>query len=65
MGIKLEVISEPFFASQDMNDNNNPTTPKQILSSQNSDAEDENGEPGTTVWICCDVYDTGIGIPGK
>lgn len=20
--------------------------------------------PGTTVWICCDVYDTGIGIPG-
>lgn len=20
--------------------------------------------PETTVWICCDVYDTGIGIPG-
>ncbi|CAH8281781.1 unnamed protein product [Eruca vesicaria subsp. sativa] len=37
VGIKLKVISEPSFASEEQNE--------------------------TSVWICCDVYDTGIGIP--
>lgn len=71
MGIKLEVISDPFFGNEDMNINK-PTTPNRILSSSqndgsdvNGDGEEQNGEPETTVWICCDVYDTGIGIPGK
>ena len=33
----------------------------------NADAEEQNGltETETSVWIRCDVYDTGIGIPGK
>ncbi|XVF89459.1 hypothetical protein PTKIN_Ptkin19aG0132000 [Pterospermum kingtungense] len=30
------------------------------------DGDEEQAEiPVTTVWICCDVYDTGIGIPEK
>lgn len=30
------------------------------------DGDEEQAElPVTTVWIRCDVYDTGIGIPGK
>ncbi|KAJ4908564.1 Histidine kinase 5 [Raphanus sativus] len=42
VGIKLKVISQPSFAS-----------------------EEQNGltETETSVWIRCDVYDTGIGIP--
>ncbi|CAN8299118.1 unnamed protein product [Cochlearia groenlandica] len=48
VGIKLKVISEPSFAS----DNANAET-----------EEEENGSTETSVWICCDVYDTGIGIP--
>ncbi|CAN6838946.1 unnamed protein product [Brassica oleracea] len=48
VGIKLKVIPEPSFASDN--------TPK-------ADAEEQNGLAETSVWICCDVYDTGIGIP--
>ncbi|CAN7005295.1 unnamed protein product [Brassica rapa subsp. trilocularis] len=52
VGIKLKVISEPSFASG---------------MELNADAEEQNGltETETSVWIRCDVYDTGIGIPGK
>lgn len=50
VGIKLKVISEPSFASDN---------------ALNGDAEEQNGLTETSVWICCDVYDTGIGIPGK
>ncbi|KAL1221564.1 Histidine kinase 5 [Cardamine amara subsp. amara] len=46
VGIKLQVISEPSFASH------NALT-----------AQEQNGLTETSVWICCDVYDTGIGIP--
>ena len=32
--------------------------------SMNGDAEEQTQSTETTVWIRCDVYDTGIGIPG-
>lgn len=32
--------------------------------SMNGDTEDQYNSNATTVWIGCDVYDTGIGIPG-
>ncbi|CAA7027217.1 unnamed protein product [Microthlaspi erraticum] len=48
VGIRLQVISEPSFASENALD---------------PDAQEQNGLTETSVWICCDVYDTGIGIP--
>ena len=43
-----------------------PSTPVKSEASMN---EDKEGEPHSsetkTVWLRCDVYDTGIGIPGK
>ncbi|CAH8357409.1 unnamed protein product [Eruca vesicaria subsp. sativa] len=48
VGIKLKVIPEPAFASDN---------------ALKADAEEQNGLDETSVWICCDVYDTGIGIP--
>ncbi|KAG5408228.1 hypothetical protein IGI04_004616 [Brassica rapa subsp. trilocularis] len=50
VGIKLKVIPEPSFANG---------------LELNADAEEQNGltETETSVWIRCDVYDTGIGIP--
>lgn len=50
VGIKLKVIPEPSFSSDN---------------TLNADAEEQNGLTETSVWIRCDVYDTGIGIPGK
>ncbi|KAL1209003.1 Histidine kinase 5 [Cardamine amara subsp. amara] len=50
VGIKLQVISEPSFASHN------------ALTADNEEQE-QNGLTETSVWICCDVYDTGIGIP--
>ena len=32
--------------------------------SVNGDTEEQPHSTKTAVWICCDVYDTGIGIPG-
>lgn len=32
--------------------------------SMNGDTEEQTHSTETTVWIRCDVYDTGIGIPG-
>ncbi|XP_020876721.1 histidine kinase 5 isoform X1 [Arabidopsis lyrata subsp. lyrata] len=50
VGIKLQVISEPSFARDN---------------ALNADTEEheQNGLTETSVWICCDVWDTGIGIP--
>ncbi|KAJ0233960.1 Histidine kinase 5 [Hirschfeldia incana] len=48
VGIKLKVIPEPSFASDN---------------TLKADAEEQNGLAETSVWIRCDVYDTGIGIP--
>ncbi|CAH2073197.1 unnamed protein product [Thlaspi arvense] len=50
VGIKLKVISEPSFACDN---------------ALNGDEEVQNGLTETSVWIRCDVYDSGIGIPGK
>lgn len=33
--------------------------------SMNDDTEEQTHSTETTVWIRCDVYDTGIGIPGR
>lgn len=33
--------------------------------STNGDIEEQTNSTETTVWIRCDVYDTGIGIPGN
>lgn len=43
-----------------------PSTPVKSEASMNGDKEDEpHSSETTTVWLRCDVYDTGIGIPGK
>ncbi|KAK2452808.1 Histidine kinase 5 [Trifolium repens] len=52
VGINLYVIPEPPFSVNSE-------------SSINDDTEDETRSTETTVWIRCDVYDTGIGIPEK
>ncbi|XP_010525559.1 PREDICTED: histidine kinase 5 [Tarenaya hassleriana] len=61
VGIKLEVIQEPSFFSEDRKEPRNPTP-----IGHNENTEDaEEYVSGTAVWIRCDVYDTGIGIPEK
>ncbi|KAG7554834.1 Signal transduction response regulator receiver domain [Arabidopsis suecica] len=50
VGIKLQVISEPSFARD------NALT-------ADTEEQEQNGLTETSVWICCDVWDTGIGIP--
>ncbi|EFH47695.1 hypothetical protein ARALYDRAFT_909030 [Arabidopsis lyrata subsp. lyrata] len=50
VGIKLQVISEPSFARD------NTLT-------ADTEEQEQNGLTETSVWICCDVWDTGIGIP--
>lgn len=43
-----------------------PSTPVKSQPSINADEEEQQHSPETTtVWLRCDVYDTGIGIPGK
>jgi signal transduction histidine kinase len=43
---------------------NEPQTPVKNGNTMDGDKGEEPEVPGTTVWLCCDVYDTGIGIPG-
>lgn len=56
--------------SQTSNDQNGFHSPKHGDDSANNgnsldgDLDDQSHLHETTVWICCDVYDTGIGIPG-
>ncbi|XP_045823633.1 histidine kinase 5-like [Trifolium pratense] len=52
VGINLYVIPEPPFSVNSE-------------CSMNDDTEDQTRSTETTVWIRCDVYDTGIGIPEK
>ncbi|XP_023535220.1 histidine kinase 5-like [Cucurbita pepo subsp. pepo] len=40
-----------------------PGTPSKSETTQNGNRENESCSPETTVWIRCDVFDTGIGIP--
>ncbi|XP_038712621.1 histidine kinase 5-like [Tripterygium wilfordii] len=42
--------------------NNEPSSPALHGNSMDGDIQDQH-QPETTVWIRCDVYDTGIGIP--
>ncbi|KAJ6697693.1 HISTIDINE KINASE CYTOKININ RECEPTOR [Salix purpurea] len=42
---------------------NEPQTPVKNGNTMDGDEGEEPEVPGTTVWLCCDVYDTGIGIP--
>uniref|UniRef100_A0A6N2KEI0 histidine kinase n=1 Tax=Salix viminalis TaxID=40686 RepID=A0A6N2KEI0_SALVM len=39
-------------------------TPVKNGNTTDGDEGEEPRVPGTTVWLCCDVFDTGIGIPG-
>uniref|UniRef100_A0A5B7BZK3 histidine kinase n=1 Tax=Davidia involucrata TaxID=16924 RepID=A0A5B7BZK3_DAVIN len=43
--------------------NDEPKTPVKSEASMDGDKENHSHLYETTVWICCDVYDTGIGIP--
>ncbi|CAK7354116.1 unnamed protein product [Dovyalis caffra] len=40
-----------------------PQTPVKNGNTMDGDEVEEPEVPGTIVWLCCDVYDTGIGIP--
>ncbi|XP_038899360.1 histidine kinase 5 [Benincasa hispida] len=40
-----------------------PGTPSKSETTMNGNRENKSCSTETTVWICCDVYDTGIGIP--
>ncbi|CAI9784764.1 unnamed protein product [Fraxinus pennsylvanica] len=71
VGIKLYVIPEPHDAVKQIPDQNISSDQSSV--SVNTKKEDECSTIGvqesdsnceeTIVWICCDVYDTGIGIP--
>lgn len=41
-----------------------PGTPIKIPGSMDEEIEKNHHSRETVVWLCCDVYDTGIGIPG-
>lgn len=41
-----------------------PRTPVRSEAMMGGDIDEQSHSPETTVWIRCDVYDTGIGIPG-
>lgn len=45
--------------------NEEPGTPVKSEDSVDGDNEKQSHSPEMTVWIRCDVYDTGIGIPGN
>lgn len=51
-------------AHQDQSLNDEPRTPVKSEASVSGDIDEKSHSPETAVWICCDVYDTGIGIPG-
>ncbi|KAH7523907.1 hypothetical protein FEM48_Zijuj06G0061900 [Ziziphus jujuba var. spinosa] len=50
-------------AHQDQSLNVESRTPVKSEASVSGDTDEQPYSPETTVWICCDVYDTGIGIP--
>ncbi|MCL7050055.1 hypothetical protein MKW94_016128 [Papaver nudicaule] len=68
VGIHLSVVSEPSQCLRNGEVSYNNGAPNDI--NDTVSAEDENSEDNpqryeNTVWIKCDVYDTGIGIPEK
>lgn len=44
--------------------NDEPQTPVKNGNTMDGEKKEEPQLPETTVWLRCDVYDTGIGIPG-
>jgi signal transduction histidine kinase len=57
--IPLNVVKEEKYGFND-----DCRSPVKSECSMNGDTDDQHSSNETTVWICCDVYDTGIGIPG-
>lgn len=51
-------------ANQNHAFNDECRSPVKSECSMNGDTEEQHHSTETTVWIRCDVYDTGIGIPG-
>ncbi|KAK2392017.1 histidine kinase [Trifolium repens] len=56
--IPLNVVKEEKYGFND-----DCRSPVKSECSMNGDTDDQHSSNETTVWICCDVYDTGIGIP--
>jgi hypothetical protein len=50
---------------QNHSSSDEPRTPHKSKVSVDGDNEEQPHSPETKVWIRCDVYDTGIGIPGN
>lgn len=46
------------------NHSDEPRTPSKTETPRTEDTDEQSHSAETTVWIRCDVYDTGIGIPG-
>ncbi|KAF7830390.1 histidine kinase 5 [Senna tora] len=75
VGINLYVVAEPNFAksangvteekyhSTSQSGSDECRSPVKSECSRNGDTEERPHPTETTVWIRCDVYDTGIGIP--
>ncbi|KAI5403905.1 hypothetical protein KIW84_051161 [Lathyrus oleraceus] len=65
VGINLYVMKEEKHLSTPQNHgfNDDCRSPVKSECSMNGDTEDQRLSAETTVWIGCDVYDTGIGIP--
>nr|KYP42904.1 Sensor protein rcsC [Cajanus cajan] len=61
VGINLYVVPEPPFAKEE----GHQKMSTEHECSMNGDTEEQTHSTETTVWIRCDVYDTGIGIPEK
>lgn len=65
-GLKEDADQEGFHVDgpyQNHSPNDEPGTPAKSEVSMDADQEEE--PQTTTVWLRCDVYDTGIGIPGN
>ena len=63
-GKGCHVQSNGSYQNQSLDDE--PRTPNKTEAPRTEDMEEQSHSPEeTTVWIRCDVYDTGIGIPGK
>nr|XP_027190042.1 histidine kinase 5-like isoform X2 [Cicer arietinum] len=64
--ISVNVVKEKKYLSttpQNHGFNDECRSPVKSECSMNGDTEDQHHSTETTVWIRCDVYDTGIGIP--
>lgn len=58
------LTEEKYFSSASQNGSDECRSPVKSECSRNGDTQEQHHSTKTTVWIRCDVYDTGIGIPG-